>query len=289
MFSKTILVILTVLVLTTLACGITFDLPVTEVKTGPTETEEINIPLLDPLEEVAKVTLGFGAGELILSPSAEAVLITGTATYNVADFKPEITIEGNEVAIETGDLEIKGIPNFRDKYRNEWNLQFGAAPMELTINAGAYKGDFELGGLSLRSLKVADGAADVHVNFAELNPIEMDVFRYDSGASSVELSGLANANFDELIFKGGAGDYTLEFSGELKRDANVSIDSGLSNVEIIVPQGVSARVFVDSGLANVDIQGDWEKSGNEYTLDGEGPRITINVNIGAGNLELRNR
>ena len=68
----------------------------------------------------------------------------------------------------------------------------------------------------------------------------------------------------------------------------VTVDAGLSSVTIIVPEGVSARVFVDGGLANVDVGGDWDKLGNEYELSGAGPRLTINVNIGAGNVELRN-
>ena len=92
-----------------------------------------------------------------------------------------------------------------------------------------------------------------------------------------------------MVFKGGAGDYTLDFSGTLLQDANVTIDAGLSSLTIIVPDGVSARVFVDRGLANVDVQGDWRKTGNDYFLEGDGPELTINVNLGAGNLELRNR
>jgi hypothetical protein len=92
-----------------------------------------------------------------------------------------------------------------------------------------------------------------------------------------------------MIFKGGAGEYTLDFSGELKRDATVSVDAGLSSIKIIVPEGTAARVIVDRGLANVDIDNGWEKSGNDYSTTGEGPRLTINVNLGAGNLELSTR
>jgi hypothetical protein len=161
--------------------------------------------------------------------------------------------------------------------------------MNLTINAGAYQGRMELGGLSLQSLKVSDGAADVELSFSQQNQVPMDTLRYDTGASQVKLLGLGNANVDTLVFKGGAGDYTLDFSGELSRDLNVTIDSGVSSVKVIVPQGVSARLFFDGGLSNIDINGSWEKSGNQYTLSGSGPMITINVNLGAGNLVLSNR
>ena len=288
MFGKSILIVVSILALVTVACGVSFNLPITDIKTGPTVTEDIYVPLLDSASDVAELTLNFGAGELNLEPGAEDALVSGTASYNIEDFKPEITTDDNLVNISTGDLEIKGIPNFGDDYRNTWDFALGDSPMDLRINAGAYQGRFELGGLALRSLRVADGAADVKVSFSEPNKVQMDTLRYDTGASSVKLSSLANANFDRLTFKGGAGEYTLDFSGELQRDATVVIDSGLSSMTLIVPKGVSARVIVDRGLANIDVSGDWEKMGNEYVQSGEGPRITINVNIGAGNVELRN-
>lgn len=288
MLNKNILLVITIFVLTTLACGVTFNLPITDIKTGPTQVEDIIIPLPDSSEEVTSMSMNFGAGELNLASGAEGALLSGTATYNIEDFKPEIIAEGNKVTIQTGDLEIKGIPNFGDDYRNTWDFDISDSPIELTINSGAYKGRFELGGLDLRALRVADGAADVELSFSEPNKSLMETFRYDTGASSVKLFGLSNANFERLSFKGGAGEYTLDFSGALKRDAMVTVDAGLSSLTIIVPQGVSARVFVDGGLANVDVGGDWDKVGSEYELSGEGPRLTINVNIGAGNVELRN-
>ncbi len=117
----------------------------------------------------------------------------------------------------------------------------------------------------------------------------MGTFRYGTGASSVTLEGLANSRASEIIFKGGAGDYTLDFSGQLQNDINVSIDAGISNVKIIVPRGVSARLSIDGGLSNVEANGNWEKSGNVYETTGDGPVITFDVTMGAGNLELRNR
>jgi len=287
MLSKPIFFIIVSLVLLSLACGVTINLPVTEVKTGPLRTEEIFVPAQD--ESPVNLVLAFGAGELRIQPGAENGLVEGVAIYNVDDLKPVVAVVGSTVRLETGNLELNGIPSFRKELRNEWDLRLSDHPINLTINAGAYKGDIELGGLAIQTLKIADGASDVQLRFSEPNKLEMSTLRYDTGASSVELLSLANANFDRLVFKGGAGDYHLDFSGELKRPADVTVDAGISSVTIIVPEGVSARVFFDGGLSNVDISGAWEKSGDDYFLSGEGPRLTINVNIGAGNLDLRTR
>lgn len=288
MFPKSILIAFVVLALVTMACGININLPVKEIKVGPSVTEDINVNQPGGAGEVTKLTLDFGAGELFLAPGSQSALVEGTATYNVADLKPDVTVKGNDVRIETGDWEINSLPKFGSDFKNEWNLKLGNTPMDLAINAGAYKGEFDLGGLAIQSLLISDGASDVRLNFSTPNLAEMDTMRYTTGASHVELSGLANANFDNLTFKGGAGSYTLDFSGELKRDATVTVDAGFSGITLIVPEGVSTRVFVDSGLANVDVGGKWEKSGDQYLLTGEGPRLTINANIGAGSLTLRN-
>jgi hypothetical protein len=90
-----------------------------------------------------------------------------------------------------------------------------------------------------------------------------------------------------MIFRSGAGNYTLDFSGQLTRDANVTIESGVSQVTVIVPQGTSTVVNFTGGLSNVTTHGSWQRSGNEYTLAGSGPQLSITVTLGAGNLELR--
>jgi hypothetical protein len=275
--------------LATLACSINVDLPKVNIKTGPTVTDDISVPLPDAAGQAAQLELNFGAGQLNLAPGAGDALVQGTATYNVEDLKPVVETEGNKVTISNSDLTINGIPNLSNQLKNIWDFQLSQAPLDLKIQAGAYQGKFELGGLALQSLEVNDGASEVNLKFSQPNPVEMSTLTYKSGASSIDLVGLANANFETMTFKAGAGNYTLDFSGELQRDCTVVIDAGMSNFTIAVPEGTKTRLFYDGGLSNVDVFGAWDKSGNDYSLDGEGPTLTINVNIGAGNLQLRNQ
>jgi len=280
-----IFLIVSALALATLACGITINLPVDRIVTGPTQTEEIMIQ--QPVADEVELTLDFGAGNLEILPGEDGALVSGTATYNVPDFKPEIDVDENRVHLSTGNLEINGIPRFGDNLENKWDLKLGDHPTNLTINSGAYKGELELGGLSIKSLDITDGAAEVRLRFSELNQVEMDRLRYQTGASNVELSGLANANFSAMVFRSGAGEYRLDFSGDLKRDATVTVESGFSQVTIVVPEGTLAQVITSGGLLNVDTSGDWEKEGDSYSLSGSGPALTISVDMGVGNLVLR--
>jgi len=274
-----------ILALVSLACRI--NIPIREIKTGPTQTQEIQVAA--PTADNAALTLAFGAGELKLTLGAGDALVSGMATYNVDELKPVVTTEGNRTRIATGELQIKGIPNFGNNFKNEWDLKLGDLPINLHINSGAYKGDMELGGLALQSLDVSDGASDVTVNFSEPNKMAMGDFRYETGASTVELNDLGNANFSAMTFRGGAGEYTLNFSGQLQRDAYVSIKAGISQVNLIVPDGVPATVTFKGGLSNVDHEGTWQQTADgSYTLTGSGPSLNITVDMGAGNLKLSN-
>ncbi|RIK32321.1 MAG: hypothetical protein DCC56_00500 [Anaerolineae bacterium] len=268
------------LALASMACGFSFDLP-EQVKAGAEIKDEITVA--DPKSDETRLSLSFGAGNLNLSTGAKN-LVEGTAIYNVKDLKPEIIENGAEIEIKQGDFQK--IPPF-EGMKNEWDLQLGSSPMDLEISAGAYEGKFELGGLALTNLTINDGAADVNLSFSEPNLTEMAEFNYTTGASDVRIEGLANANFERFIFNSGAGDYTLDFSGTLQRDATVSIDSGLSDLTLIVPQGMNVVVTIDGALADINVDAGWSQKGNSYSQAGEGPTLTIIVNLGAGNITIR--
>ncbi len=268
-----------VLALASMACGFSFDLPERQ-QAGP-EVEE-SITVADPKSDETHLTISFGAGRLNLSPGAND-LVDGTVIYNVEDLKPEIIKNGDSIEIKQGDFN--GLPLF-DDITNEWDLQLSDAPLDLTVQAGAYEGNLELGGLSIKSLTVRDGASHVDLSFMEPNQTEMSLLRYQTGASDVKLTGLANANFSTLAFSGGAGNYTLDFSGELQRDATVTVESGLGNLTLIVPEDVDAVVTVESAAVNISHDSGWAQNGQKYTQNGSGSTLTILVKMAAGNLVI---
>lgn len=267
------------LALTALACGINVPKPPTP---SPEVTDDITVKYPDTDEVNLKIE--FGAGELTLAPGA-STLVDGTATYNYDELKPEVVTDEGNIKVRVGDGKLDILPTLNNLI-NEWDLKLGSEPMNLSIKAGAYDAKLELGGLALKQLNIEDGASNVELNFSEPNPEEMSLFTYESGASDVKITGLANANFSLFDFSAGAGDYTLDFSGELQRDASVKIESGLSNLIIVVPEGVDAEVRVEGGLSNVNTTSGWERSGDSYRQTGEGPTLTFVIEMGAGNLTL---
>lgn len=272
--------------LITLACGCNLGLPVTKIKTGTLQGVDIQIPLPEDPSTGVELNLEFVGGDLELAPGASGYLASGTATFNVADFEPKLEANGSSYTLRSGRLDTQGFPISQGDIKNEWDLQLADTPMSLTINAGAYNGSLELGGLSLEKLAISDGGADVSAAFSDPNKVVMSSFTYATGASSAELRGLANANFDQMTFTSGAGDYTLSFDGDLQRPASVTIESGLGTLNIILPEGANAQVTVD-GLSAVNTAGGWSQNGKVYTLSGDGPTLTITVTMGAGTLNLK--
>ena len=289
MLRKQTILAFSLLILLTCSCILGIEIPVTtEPKTGETITESIDIAVPSSYETPMSVTLSFGAGTLQLLPSTGNSLLSGTATYNVVDFKPEITVTDNNVTIKQGNLKLNAIPTLNDKIKNEWNLALSAHPVDLTVKAGAYKGDYELGGLAITNLHIADGASTVDLSFSLPNQATMNSFRYETGASNITLNNLANANFQTMIFQSGAGNYNLDFSGTLQQNASVFIETGLSKLIITVPKGVPAEARFEGPLAQVTVKGDWLESGDSYTQAGQGHQLTFIIEISAGTVTLRN-
>ncbi len=269
-----------VLLVTMLACRVQVNFPVAPT-VGPPTTEEIHVPA--PQAESIRLTLQFGAGRLSLRPGAKN-LVDGEARYNLDWLKPEVMVSGGDVVLKHGSQTRRFLWRWGDVH-NEWNLQLGEMPLDVTIEAGAYQAEYEFGGLNLTNLTIRDGASTVKARFSQPNAAEMRALRYETGASNVTLTGLANANFSLLEFNGGAGNYSFEFGGELRRPASVHIAVGVSNVMLVIPPELAAQVTVE-GVGNVSVPSGWIQSGNVYTQAGEGSPLTIVVEMGAGNLTI---
>ncbi len=267
------------------ACDLRVSLPITQ-PTGPVTTDSISIPLPADTNQPTNLRLAFGAGNLKLhAGAASGSLVTGTATYNIPDFKPIINIDPSSVRIEQGNWRLTGIPDV-SRLKNEWDLAIADAPIALSIDGGAYQATYDFGNMALTNLTVSDGAADVKLDFSAPNLAEMALLSYSTGASNVSLTNLGNANFASLEFDSGAGNYTLDFSGTFKRDGSVHIGTGVSNLTLVVPEGLPTQITVKGALSNVTSVSGWTRNGNVYSQAGSGPKLTIVIEIGAGNVTI---
>lgn len=280
---------ITILSLTSLACGLNLTLPDNAIDIGPVISESIQVP--NPTNNSNHdVQINFGGGNMDIRYGASPEnLIEGTAAYNVENLKPEISISSNKTVIsqDTVKYEITGLPNFAD-VENVWALQFNDSLIALEIRGGAFKGNFDFGGMSLYELKLFSGASTIDLDFSSPNLTPMSFFKYTTGASSANLMNLANANFSLMEFDAGVGTYVFDFSGILQRDATVDINVVGATIKIIVPENIPAQVILNGKLTNVNLSGNWSGSESAYSQPGEGNTLLLNIQLNGGSISLQN-
>lgn len=292
MTRRAILLPLSLLAAAVLACSFTFDLPSTgDGATGPLMSRAIEIPL--PGGDSIDLQLAFAAGELKLARGSGDYLVQGTAEWNVDQLEPTIEQSDDRVVLASGelddltDLDFNFDFNFDGDATNRWDLRLAPVPMDLTISAGAYDGEMDLGGLAMKNLEISTGASETELEFSAPNQVEMQRFSYNTGASSLRLIDLANANFTQMHFSGGAGDFHIDLGDELMRDAELTIDAALSQIVLIVPQNMNVELTVEGALANVEVPSSFTRSGDSYRQQGSGPALSVRIQIGAGEVQIR--
>ena len=249
------------------------------------QTAPIYVPYPEGFAD-ASITLEFGAAN-INADATGTDLIEGNITYNTEGRHPAVVVTDNLVSI------VQGGPSgiITGGTINNWVLHFGTEmPFSLEINAGAYSGDWELGGLPLTTLSINEGAASSSFSFSSANPEVMSKLDINTGAGSMKLLDLANANFDSFSYDGGAGSLTVDFGGELMRDGMVDINAGACSIILIVPEETPARIHIGGGAASIEAdEGFGRLNGDYITLSWaghEGPALQIEVTLVAGSLTL---
>lgn len=277
---KPLIAALLVLALSSFACSVSNI----EMKTVDTRVVEISEAL--PADRgPSELAFNMTGGSFDLNPGA-AQFVNGTITYNVEQWEPRFTRSNNYYEIkQVSPWRISGIPT--SDVVNEWDLTLSSLlPIDLTIEGGASENHLNLTGLQLTSLKITQGASETDLRFETPNPQVMETFSFTTGASSADLYGLGYANFNQMDFSAGAGDYTLDFTGALSHDATVDLRATISNITIIIPTGMRAVVINEGTVSNINTKGIWLLNDETYSTLDEGHTLTIHLDMAVGNVTL---
>ncbi len=248
----------------------------------------ILIPYPDAADRHLRIRVG--ACRLTIGRAAGGEWVTGTYDDPTGSVACHISQDGGLARITQEPHLVgpqhwgRGIPTF--------DLALGVAlPYTLTIDTGASDTDFELGGLPLTRLAIKLGAGRNVTRFLEPNPQAMGVLDLDAGAGSMELRGLANANFADMTLDGGAAAFVCDFGGVLQRDGSAHLNTGMSTLEITVPATTAARIAAAAVLGSLDASdGFTTRDGGYWTgpaIEGGTPVLTIHADIALGTLTLR--
>src|SRR5258708_10322433 len=234
----------------------------TETAATPIEVRTDSVSALYPEGDSAELRLELNVGRLNLSVGDDK-LVDGTVTYNVAQWTPHVTTEGNRVTVKQ-DIGLHLLGAW-DDMKNDWNLALGTTkPFALSIGKGAGESEMTLGAVPLTKLELEIGAGKARLNFDKPNPAQASQIKVNIGAGSLNFQGLLNANAELFNLSGGAGELQVSFTGEgLKRSARAVLNTGAGKITLNVQRGVACQVTVKKFLSNVRVNGDFRTVGDE--------------------------
>ena len=250
-----LLILIAVLLMATACAG--------GVRVGDLQTESQTVELGDA--DSVDVEIQMGAGELDISGGANE-LLEASFTYNVEELNPHATYSDGRLEVRDSDVN-EGIRSLfdLDEYRNEWDLKFNeSVPMEMNVDLGAGRSKLALGALALTSLNI------------------------DGGAGEVDLDLSSSQSLNRLDFNMGAGEVTVNLTGDWQNDLDARIEGGLGEITVKLPSNVGVRVDVQTGIGSVDASG-LSRDGDTYTNDAYGVSdVTLQIDVegGVGQINL---
>ncbi len=250
-------------------------------------TADILVPY--PQADRPQLKLTIGPCRLRLGPGAQDQFVSGRYEDPTALLPVQVVQGPQQVSISQA-TQLRSVGRLTQP--PSLDLRLGTkVPFELTVEGGANDTALDLGGLPVARLTIHQGAGRSTVDFGSPNPAEMAAFDVASGGVAMDLRGLANANFEQMTVSGGAASYRLEFGGQLRRDADVRLNTGVSAVELIVPATTPARISSSSIVGGLDVgDGFLTREGafwNEAAARGDAPVLRITVTSMFGAVRLR--
>jgi len=242
-------------------------------------------------EKELKVKITGGAGVFYIIPGSEDKIAIIDGYSDKTTWKNPVTIsyfvEGDIGYLE---FETTRVSSSKDAGNEKWYIKLcKGIPTTLDIELGATKTNIDLGGLSIKNLKISTGVSSTNLKFSEPNKIIMRRFEIEAGVAKFDGEKLGNARFKNLDFSGGMGDFALDLSGELIDEADVNISIGFGNLVVYLPKDVGA-MLKSSGFLSSKKFDDFYKRGDKYislNFDEAQKKINIYIESGLGNVRVR--
>lgn len=239
-------------------------------------------------ESDMKVRIRYGAGRLSINPGESGSLYRMHLRYDEETFEPVARYEEDHL-----DLGVESIRNHidwpRDRDSGEMELTLARnVPMDLDLEFGAVRAVLDLGGLQMTGLEISTGASESRISFSEPNPIRMGSASFEAGAADFHVRDLGNLNAEEITVDAGVGNVVLSFTGEWRRDADVSVDMGLGALELRFPEGLGVKVVKNTFLTSLDSEGLVKRGDSYFSTDWEEAerRVTVTVDAAFGSIDV---
>lgn len=240
-------------------------------------------------ERELRVDVNYAAGRFSLAPAAGGTLYRMELRYDEDKFIPVRTYDAAAGTLRLGVRSRQGVRVRMSDRRGEQPPSLDVAlsdaiPLLLNLELGAAQADVELGGLSLRAIRYRTGASETDLRFSSPNPLECDVLEMEAGAAAFSARQIANANCARVVFNGGVGEVTLDFTGTWRRSMQADVNVGIGTLNLRLPRDVGVELQLSRFLASFDRAG-FTRRGNTWVssnFDTARTRLSLTVDAAIG-------
>ncbi len=231
-------------------------------------------------EESVDVLVRYGAGEFTVGAAESGTLYRMQLKYDEEVFEPVAEHRGSTLRIGTETIGRRWMGRDHSAGSMELALAQDVA-MDLTMEFGAVKAEIDLGGLRLTALDIETGASQTRLVVSEPNVETMDEASLEVGAAEFTARQLGNLNAARIEVDAGVGDIDLDFTGEWRRDARISVDMGLGALTLRFPKGLGVKLVKDTFLTSLDSEGLVKRGDAYYSLDYDEAEYQVTVDVDA--------
>jgi hypothetical protein len=189
-----------------------------------------------------------------------------------------------QVVMGTGNLSLEGGANDLMNANFIYNLTSWKPQVNYTITDGV--GDLKV------SQPYSSGAPlsrniryDWNIRLSDDVPIDLRTI-LGAGDGYLRLGGMLLTGLEA---QSGAGNVTLDFSGIWRRDLDASVEAGVGDLSIVVPQYTGTAINVSQAIGSIEIGSGLKHQDGAYVNDAYGKTaatLRINIRAGVGKIRL---
>ncbi len=229
------------------------------------------------------VNVQYGAGRFELRAASDPVLYSMQLRYDENGATPLHAYDASAGTLQIGLKNAKSGWSYHESDSDDnaaMRLALAASvPIDLSLALGATDARIDLGGLTLRGLNVASGAADETIDFSSPNRARIANISIDVGAASFTVTNLANANASSLHVTGGVGAVDLGFGGTWTGDLEANVQVSLGKVTLHVPRDVGVQLEMQRFITSFDNDGLVKRDGYYYTDNWDSAKYHLRIHV----------
>ncbi len=236
-------------------------------------------------------------GHVMTAVAEQGALFQAEGVVAGSQLRPRFNHDRNGDVAEVSlslDGENVSFQGLRGTRGSRWQLYFSdSIPLNLNLSLGVAEGELNMTGIPLEGLSLDCGMASTSLRFDEPNPTVLHRMDIEAGLSEFTASGLGNARFEAFEFDGGAGEFTLDFTGDsFMPGAQAEINVGLASLIVLLPEGQPALVEAPASfMTNVEMPSSFERVGRHTWASpgaaNDARALQIEIDAGPGSIEVR--